>query len=371
VYALFWIVVALIVYGTLYPFHFNFAARHGNAFLILLHSWPARFGPSELRDAVLNVALFVPLGATACLAVAKRHGRAAGYAFALATGAALSASVEMLQIYDSHRYCSALDWLCNTTGTFLGAALAVVFQPRIERLTTVAARRGAPAALLLAGCWTGFQLYPLIPQFNRGHLQAAWAHLTATPLSAVEIFASAAGWFVFALTLRTVWPRMPAAGLALAMLSIPLRLFITDRSLDGSDLLGGALGLVLWVVTPGKARQGAAWLLLFAAIIVRELAPFRFGAFHPFSWRPLAASLGAPTAAAAAVVFRKAFEYGAAIWLLRLNNVGYLPAGIAVAAALGAMETLQCFLPGRQPEITDPLIALLMALVLSLLNRGR
>src|SRR5262249_36512219 len=159
-----------------------------------------------------------------------RHGRAAAYAFALALGTSLSAGVEMLQIYDAHRYCSAADWLCNTIGAFLGAALAVIFQPWIDKVTSTAGRRGAPAALFLATCWIGSQAYPLIPEFNRGHLRAAWVHLSRTPLSGVEIFAGAAGWFVFALVLQTVWPRMPLLVLALSMMTIPLRVFIVDRT---------------------------------------------------------------------------------------------------------------------------------------------
>jgi VanZ family protein len=370
VFTLLGIVLALILYGTLYPFHFDFTRASGNPFLILLHSWPSRFGGSLLVDAVLNVAVFVPLGATAYLAMARRHGRAAGYAFALALGTSLSAGVEMLQIYDAHRYCSAADWLFNTIGTFLGAALAIIFQPRIDKLASTASRRGAPASLFLAACWMGAQLYPLIPEFNRGHLRAAWVHLTRTPLSGVEIFAGAAGWFVLALVLQSVWPRMPLLLLPLLMIAIPIRVFILDRTVSGSDFLAGALGLLLWAVTPQKVRQGAAWVLLFAAIVARELAPFHLGSFHRFSWSPLAASLSAQSTFATVVILRKAFEYGAMVWLLQFS-LGYMAAGVAVAAGLAAMEALQCFLPGRQPEITDPLLALGMAFVLRLLSRWR
>jgi VanZ family protein len=371
VYILLAIVVALIVYGTLYPFHFDFSHAHGNPLLMLLRSWPSHFGRAELRDAILNVALFVPLGAAACLAVAKRHGRAAGYAVALALGSALSAAVEMLQVYDASRFSSAMDWLCNTIGTFTGAAIATAVQPRVERLRSAAARRGAPAAILLAVCWMGYQAYPLIPQVTVGYLRPAVRRFITSSISPLEVFAGTAAWFVFALALQVLWPRLTTSGLALAMVVIPLRLFITDRTLSLSDLLAGAFALLLWAVTPAKARLGAGWLVLFAAIIVREMAPFHFGRFHAFSWSLFGATIGSSSSGAVVVILRKAFEYGAAVWLLRQNKIGYLTGGVCVAAALAAMEAIQCFLPGRTPEITDPALALLMALILRLLDTGR
>jgi hypothetical protein len=100
-----------------------------------------------------------------------------------------------------------------------------------------------------------------------------------------------------------------------------------------------------------------------AAIVLRELAPFEFAAKpHAFSWVPFAATFGADRMPAVLVMFRKAFDYGAMVWLLRAKGV--VRAGIAVAAALLAMEWAQRYLPGRQAEVTDSVLALLMTLPL-------
>jgi len=45
-------------------------------------------------------------------------------------------------------------------------------------------------------------------------------------------------------------------------------------------------------------------------------------------------------------------------------------AAIAVAVLLGAIEVIQIHLPGRVAEITDPLLALLLAITLGLLDRS-
>jgi len=177
------IVIAVIVYGTLYPFHFHFARTSVNPFFFLVHAWPEEIDRFVLRDMALNVAFFVPLGVSAFLTFARRGGRTLGILCTILLAATLSASIEMLQIYDATRDCSALDWLCNTLGALLGGALALVFQPRLASIALSAGRRGASAAALLAGCWAGAQLYPPIPIFSRGHLRATWAHFIATHVS--------------------------------------------------------------------------------------------------------------------------------------------------------------------------------------------
>jgi len=63
------------------------------------------------------------------------------------------------------------------------------------------------------------------------------------------------------------------------------------------------------------------------------------------------------------VLLRKAFDYGAMVWLVR--GIGLLRAGIAVSAALAIAEFAQRYLPGRQPEITDAVLALIMTLILA------
>src|SRR6185436_12610798 len=132
------------LYGTLYPFAFDFGKTTTNPLLFLLHAWPAKLNGSVMRDVVLNVAFFIPFGVSAFLTVARRHGRAIGILAAVLLGTTLSATIEMLQIYTPHRYTNAADWLCNTAGAFVGAALALVFQPRITAITSSAGKRGAP-----------------------------------------------------------------------------------------------------------------------------------------------------------------------------------------------------------------------------------
>ncbi len=360
------VVAAFIVYGGLYPFQFDFARTDANPLLILLHSWPARIDRFLWRDACVNVLLYFPLGLTAVMVFMRRWPRGAAVLATMMLGAGLSASIEMLQIFDGHRTCSLLDVVCNFAGTVGGVGAALIFRREIVEITRRRkGNRGAGGPLVLACCWAAYQLFPLIPLFGRGHLRASVARFLTTPISMVEVCAGAAEWFAFALVMRAAAGRMKTPWLLLAMLCLPLRLLIMERSLAPDEVLGAAVAVLVWTYSAEGSRVRAATAMLAAAVVLRELSPFEFTAqARSMSWIPFSATLEAERLTGALVLLRKAFEYGTLVWLLRAWGLRYGSAGASVAAALVLLETAQRYLPNRQPEITDAVIAGILACIL-------
>jgi VanZ family protein len=359
-------IVALILYVTLTPFDFSFTS--GNAVRHLIHAWPNRLGWAFARDAAINVGLFIPLGVAACVTYARYWRRGTAVAATLAHGAILSFGIEVLQYYEVARYSSLSDLVFNSMGTLIGAWLGLIYQRRIEGIARTAWKRGAPAGVLLAACWLTSQFYPFVPILRSGQFSRGWARLISAPISWVEVAGSAAGWFVFALALRAIWGKLPWAWFALCVLAVPARMVIWDRALTQSELAGAFLALALWLILSESYRPGVGWVLMVAAVVLRELAPFDFGgAEHSFSWIPFGASMAAEHASGVAVLGRKAFEYGSLVWMLQAGKFRPMVAGVLVAIGLFGMEMMQTRMPGRLPEITDALIALLMGLVLKLL----
>ena len=58
-YRLLLLVIALIVYGSLYPWHFDFEGSGANPLWVLLHAWPRGIDRFVLRDAVINLLLYL------------------------------------------------------------------------------------------------------------------------------------------------------------------------------------------------------------------------------------------------------------------------------------------------------------------------
>ena len=365
------LVIALIVYGSLYPWHFHFDGSGANPLWVLLHAWPREIDRWALRDAAVNLLLYFPLGMAAFLAAARRHGRLAAFDAALLIALGLSASMEMLQVYDAGRVCSLFDVFCDVSGAAAGALAALVLRPELEGLARRKPGWHSPAALLLAACWASYQLYPLFPVLTHTKLRASLKVLADTAsFSAVEVWASAAGWMAVALAMAAFFGQLRPRWLLAAMAFLPARLFIVERSLTLSEALGAVLALLFWSLLPERKRLHAGVFLLASATVLRELSPFHFSETpHAFSWIPFAATFDSERQSAIVILLRKAFEYGALAWLLRAEGISYARAALAVAGSLAVLEAIERYLPGRTPEITDSVVALLMGLVLWRLSR--
>jgi VanZ family protein len=365
--------IALIVYGSLYPWQFDFD-RHVNAVWMMLHHWPRVWNRWVLRDTVLNVLFYMPLGVFAFLAMPRRrHSRATMVLAAAVLGMALSVSMELLQAYDDHRDASLADVVTNTAGAAAGALLALLFQPVLESLVDRGTRRSARSAAVMAVAWASFQLFPFYPILGTHRLRAGLAFLASRPaMDPVAIWACAAEWFAIWLLLDAFgWPRWNVWAVGV-LLVLPLRIFIPSQTVGWNDVLGAALALAVWWGIPLRRRLRAGAWILVSAVVLRELAPFHFVS-HPvqFSWMPFYGTLSGERDSAGVILLRKLFDYGAAVWVLHAGGWSYSRAGGVVAAALFGLELAQQYLPGRTPESTDAVLALLMALALWLASDFR
>ncbi len=360
VYRLLFLTIALIVYGCLYPWHFDFGADPRHPLLVLLNSWPPIWDRFALRDAAINLLLYLPFGATGLWAWSRRFPRALGIAPVLLAAAALSCGMEMLQVYVPGRVCSLFDVLCNVSGAAAGVALALVYHPASTGRRKHAA---IPASgLLLLVLFAGYQMYPFFPILSQTRVRHALELLGgAAGFSLHEVWCSAAEWFAAMLLVALVLHLRPA----LALLCLPLRMLVATRTLALHEVLGAALAWLAWTLLRERVRLRAAAGFLAAAIVLRELAPFHFaGPPSAFSWIPFWSTFDSERQSALVILLRKAFDYGAMVWLLRAAGVSCVRAGAVVAAALAALEVAQRYLPGRIPESTDAILALLLTVSL-------
>jgi hypothetical protein len=128
----------------------------------------------------------------------------------------------------------------------------------------------------------------------------------------------------------------------------------------------------LWYFLRGyPKRRALVGGLIVSLLIVRGLAPYHWSNIaNPFSWVPFGGFLRAQWDFGLLTLLQKCFWYGSAVWLLRAAGWRLARAAIALAVLLGAIEVIQIHLPGSVAEITDPLLALILALTLGLLDRS-
>jgi VanZ family protein len=315
--------VATVLYICLYPWKFNWSRQ---TYPLM---WLPLTSPRDILDFLLNIVLYLPVGAAACLALG---GRAAGLLLAIPLGFALSFGVEWTQRFDFLRVGNLDDLTANTLGTALGAITALAWKklPRSDY----------GGGIVLAALWLVWNGFLLLPEFTRHALpregSTAW-------FSSINAFA---GFLALSIALRPHWvsPAILALAPIPALIGHPLAL--VER------LLAVAAALALTpLIRPRDARWLGPALLLWLAF--QEFEPFRFTASNDFQWLPFASLFPSDAAVYYPIVFEKAFFYTAIVWMMRFRGISWIRAIAMPGVVLAAGEAAQCWLPGRTPELTD------------------
>ena len=367
-YRALFITVALIVYGSLYPWQFRSISITVNPLSTLFQSWHWPANRFLIRDLLLNIALYVPVGAFAHLAFRSSGLRAWSLFGSLVLGFVLSTSIEMAQMFGVSRHSSAVDVVANTMGTAVGVFAAMQFHAffsrSVRRTQQWRAMDRAAVAVLL--CWFAYLLFPFFPILGRWIPgQKLLAFLNSSFIELIPFLSAAVAWFAGGRLFAAAGARSPRALLLLTILAIPAQFFLVGRHPVPSDLAGALSGVGIFALI--GTRAGGTLLTAVATLtllIIRGLAPFNFVAgSNVFLWIPFQGLLAAPWHQVALRLVEKAFYYSLTIWSLCQTGVTLRSATLLVAGILGVIEALQIGIAGRTPEITDSILAILIGAI--------
>ncbi|HET8698798.1 MAG TPA: VanZ family protein [Gammaproteobacteria bacterium] len=367
--------LCLIVYGSLFPFDFNHNGRG-----VLDTALGLGFRRTTRGDIVANLMLYVPLGLGLVPLFRARYNRIAALAAAVTAGLFLSFAIEVLQAYTSTRISSLTDLLLNGVSTLAGGVAALLLDRFAStlRITDTPGRAAAdPTALVVLLFWFCFRLAPFVPTIDwqkyKNALKPLLLNPEARPLS---ILSYVVGWLVADHALRRcVKGANPWLVLALAAAVVMAgRLVIADKALSAAELIALPLCIPLAAVLArlADARHAATLAVAAAAVVTLQgVVPLSWSsAATPFSWLPFRNSITGNLELGYTVLFEKAFWYGALVWLGTRAGSSMRAATASTVLLLTAIEVAQQWLPGRSPEITDPLLALGLAVLLHVVARS-
>lgn len=364
--------LAVVAYGSLYPFRFRPTADWAAAAQALLASWPHL---TTRGDVISNFVLYAPLGFFAAQAL-WRFRAAPTIALVALGGGLISVAIELAQFQSYYRTTALSDVYMNFAGALAGALagrLAPLVLPRIGPAPEPA--RGFAAFALAV--WLAWRLYPFVPSFDLAQARAALRPLLlADRIPASQWFFHFAAWLAAALLLEAVAgpERRRWAFALLAVCALALRCFIATGPLAPAEVAGAALAVFVWIsgLAALEARARIVALLLAAAIAVRALEPFHFLPYpRNFVWIPFRSFIVGSTEANVRALLEKTFLYAGLLWLLARAGLRLGPASLAAAAFVAVLEWAQTWLPRRSAEVTDVLHALVLALVLHASVRRR
>jgi VanZ family protein len=362
-------IVAIIIYGSLYPFAFHPGPAPQAAFDALLYTWRQ---PTSRGDIISNILLYMPLG----LFGANAFGRVPYLLRVILVtllGLGLCVTIEIAQFYESARSSMMFDVYTNTGGTLLGAVFSFIFRPG-KRLPIVGQVEWNPFAALLLVSWVGYRLFPYVPVIDLHKYWDAVKPLVFDPVIVpLDIFRHTAIWLVLAVVLEGLFgPERRRLFFLFIPTMLLARVLIHGIVLTPAEAIGGGLAFALWIVAlshlPLPGRAGIAALLMIAVIVIQSLAPYAFLATpRPFGWIPFLSFMQGSIEVNVRSMCEKVFTYGSLLWLLTRTGFN-LPVATALAGAtVFALRYAQTYLPDRSAEITDFIMVVIMAIVLKLL----
>ena len=352
-------VVVLVVYGSLFPFHYESHQPEWADLLLLLQPGSEHHSKSDL---IGNVLLFVPYGFLIGL---QRIHRRTG--LALLAGAALALLVQYLQYWFPDRDPSGLDAVLNGAGMLLGLALERLATPLLRGWMDSTLPR--PHLVLMSSglmlLWLLDRWFPLVPTLDVQNLKDDLKPLLDwSQIGAVDVLRHLAGWLVFlrlarySLLQRLGWPAL----WMLCVMLVALEPLFQSNTIGPDNLVGVTLALVLApLLSRGPVSLALIAVILALTIAASALMPFSFAWQGGFGWVPLASSLTGDPLTAIPPLIEKTYWYGSLVFMLRYLGVSHRRTCWMTGVMLLGLELMQQWTPGHTPEVTDPLLALAMA----------
>jgi VanZ family protein len=364
--------VAVIVYGSLYPFEFFRPQDSMGSLRGLLSTWRTWTGRG---DIISNIMLYVPFGVFAVCAINKIIRAPFRIAGAVLAGTSLSFAMELAQYFVAGRFSSLADVYCAAAGSLLGAlaGCALSGKTQLVWLEDLSAR---PFVAILLVCWLGYRLYPFEPVIDLHKYWDALKPLILFPqISALSVFRHMIAWLVISQLLDTALGRVRGRMAVVLLFCTVLfaRVLIDGLSLTASEVCGGVLGVSIWLAALSRYRGRTVLIAaMFAtSVILQGLEPFQFSsAARPFGWIPFRSLLQSPINTAIVSFFEKVFNYGCLVWLLAQAGLSSRTAVALGGALVLGLRMTQVYLPGRSAEITDFIMLLIIAGIMHLLGTG-
>jgi VanZ family protein len=363
------IIIAVILYGSLYPFTFRQPEDGVGPLRNLLRSWAE---PPGRGDFIANIFLYLPLGFFGSLTLAGGRRVLPRILLVILAGSFLSTGMELSQYYIAGRVSAADDVYANLVGTTLGAIAGSLAAANFRPLPLREVAVDRVPCLLLA-LWLGYRLYPYVPAID---LHKYWEALKPVVLyphpTAYDLFRYTAIWLAIGSLIEALGG--PRRGWLLFPLFIAAvlaaKVTIIDKTLSAAEIAGAAIAFAVWLllaVSVGTRMRVTLIGLLFSAYIIAErLEPFQFAADgRAFGWIPFRSFLYGALELNILSFLEKAFLYGTVIWLLDKSGLRPGRSTILVAIVLFATSLAETHLPGRSAEITDALMALLIGAIIA------
>ncbi len=366
-------VLALIAYGSLFPFNFKPVAVDGSVLdAVKRLSW-ARAGRG---DRIANVLLYLPAGFCLALWLNTYCRRRIAVPIATVLGTLLSLCIEVAQVYVSARVPSFTDLTLNSGGTLLGATAGITWRAmggwmhlplRPEKPPR------DPGAALLICLWLAWRFAPFVPHFDLGRLKAALTPLFHPQISISVTWLYLTYWLVISQACSALVSSSRTLETLLSVIAVVLvgRLVVANQTFIPSELLALVLLLPILVFTTrlqARPKRMLLLVLISATFFAERLAPLDLTLPASFGFT---FSMGWDTSLTLAGLLNRIFLCGAVLWVIWHGGLSINLSAAIMLAMMILTEIVRACLPGPGGTITEPILALVTALAFRYVHQRR
>jgi VanZ family protein len=357
----FYLSALLVLYGALFPFHFEISNVAWSSFRLVPFWDAARGRIHSLPDMLSNILLTVPFGFFGFIVFGKPKKIQSAIKWFFA-GLCLGLLAELIQLSIPSRMSDITDALNNGIGTLIGAVFASLCGAQIiDLLSGSMLDRKHTYLLLLIGITAAGTLLPFDFGLDVSHVESAVKQLWNNPWrSGIPIqdewIQMAEFIMIGAIAGLIRKPRVVFLALTLPFILKLVQFLVESHAPSGRGIVmnfvGAAGGLIAARLAPALVRARVGFALMNLAITAQGLSPYRLGVRSRFEWIPLVEYYHQTTGAALYDALTGVLTYGllVALWPKKSSILW------AIALASG-IEVTQMFVVGRYAGTTDIVIA--------------
>ncbi len=362
---LIFVLAFLIIYGSLYPFHFNFDSVNDELFRKLFNF---NFFQQGYADIVSNIILFIPLGFIAVKSLSHKSLRLTHWLVISCGIFSFAFAIQIVQLWTPDRVPSGGDAIWNLVGGFLGGLLCQLhFSKESQKWLSLPPVNQVYlylGVLLVLINWT-----PFVPSLDFGTVINNLKTLVfQRQISIYWVCEKALLWLICFYFLKKSGVLRLTFLDCLAIIAITLcdKVLIADSPLTIDHIVGAMLGYILWLSCQKLITDKLIAFLLILLVVSLALYPFELNSeTQDFRWLPFSGALGGNILVNILAMVKKCVLYACVVWALYIVTRRLFLSSIVVSVIIFACEYAQIYLIQSVPEITDGLLVLMAGYALS------
>ncbi len=370
--SLLFVVISIIIYGSLFPF--NFVAI--DITQVAWFDWGTELEQRTTNGDILsNFLTFIPFAYFAFLVNPLRQNSFFLRSLSvLIFGLVLAYTLQVAQFFLPSRIPTVADVIINFWGICAGITCALLvtynYQKNPDKVSAWPVY--SSALTMLIACWVIYRLFPLFPEFSLDNiitsLSPLWPELAFNWVEC--LYLCCLWWAFFSMLVKDQWNNIQVSHAVSIVVGILIvEIFIQHNVVDLTDLIAASLAIVLFFCLPQKFQIPSLLIGLVCAYFLHELQNLeKLETSVNVNWIPLKTYLRGSMWVNTHDFLEKLFLFGAMLFFSTVLLSRILLATLVCLLIVISVECLQYLLNLGHADISDPLILLLLGLVLGKLE---